>query len=169
MTLTNAGVCTVILWFTVLISSYRSDKFVEETVPRKGCICPPPTAGDNSVRTLCGHEIGGNCSRHVQYWCEGRNISVRVDCPYFTAVTRPDLKTAHYCHISAYNRLARHCAFISDCTEDLGLCGFPSLQAVKDEIRKLPTEVDRRVHCNRLHYPQNCKVISTYIPMTEIN
>jgi hypothetical protein len=168
MALRNTGFCAVIVCFMVQVTCILADKLHKETVAPAGCICPPLTVGDDSIHNLCGHEIGGNCSRQVMYWCEEGNISVRLDCPYFTAVTRPDLKTAHYCSISPYNRLTRQCAFISDCSEELGLCGFPSLKAVKAEIRKLPTAVERRVHCNLLHYPENCKVFTNKQPMTEL-
>jgi hypothetical protein len=168
MALQNTGLCAAIIWFMVQVTCSLADKLKKETVPPAGCICPPLTEGDKSVHNLCGHEISANCSRHVLYFCEHGNITVDIDCPYYTAVTRSDLKTAHYCSISPYGRLARQCAFISDCSEELGLCGFPSLQAVKAEIRKLPTEVERRVHCNLLHYPQNCKVFTNNQPTTEL-
>jgi hypothetical protein len=157
MAVRKIGFFSAMILFAVQIASTLSKTIQEETMPPSGCTCPESTAGEHFIRTYCGHEMKQNCSGHVVYSCTGKNITVHLDCPHYTTVVVPQLKYAHYCGISPYNGLARQCAFISDCTEALGLCGFPNLQAVKEEIRKLPREVDRRVHCNRLHNPQNCK------------
>jgi hypothetical protein len=157
----SVELCSATVWFFVQIASILSDKIEEETIPPAGCTCQEPAAGETFVRPYCGHEMSQNCSRHVMYTCTGINITVTLDCPYFTTVIRPDLKYAHYCVRSPSTPVVKQCGFISDCTEVRGLCGFPSLKAVKEEIKKLPRPVDRRVHCNLLHNPRSCKSFAT--------
>jgi hypothetical protein len=169
MALLNVVTCSTIISVFVQITSILSENIQEEIIPPAGCTCPESAAGETIVHPYCGHEMNQNCSRNVVYWCTGNNITVHLDCPHYTTVVVPQLKYAHYCVISPYTPNNRQCGFISDCTEDRGLCGFSSLQDVKDEIKKLPREVDRRVHCNLLHYPKKCKICTTDQPNMEMN
>jgi hypothetical protein len=140
-----------------LLSWTQSLKPKEETVVPEGCTCPSVIQNDNKRNWFfCGHELDERCSRYVVYKCRNGKITVKMDCP-FKAATDRDIPNAHYCIISDRRDDMRLCAEIYECTEALGLCGFPNLQAVNETIKKIPEEVIRRVYWHRMKKPTKCK------------
>jgi hypothetical protein len=154
----NKGIYTLILAIVVnLISCTESRKVKEDRNVPVGCSCPSILEHDDTQNWFfCGFELNDNCSRYVIYKCRLGNITVRTDCP-FEASIDDQIKAAHYCMLSPLTNSQRYCAFIQDCKEELGLCGFPSLKAVKDVIRKNPDKTKRRIHLLHLDKPEKCK------------
>jgi hypothetical protein len=140
-----------------LLSWTQSRKLKEETVVPEGCTCPSVIQNDDKRNWFfCGHELDERCSRFVVYKCRNGEITVRMDCP-FEAANDGQITNAHYCSMSHRRDDIRLCAYIYQCTEELGLCGFPSLQAVNETIKKITEEVTRRVYLKRLKEPTKCK------------
>jgi hypothetical protein len=141
-----------------LLSWTQSLKLAKETVVPEGCTCPSVIRNDDTRNWFfCGHELDERCSRYVVYKCRNGTITVRTDCP-FNAANDRQITNAHYCSMSHRRDDIRLCAFIYQCTEALGLCGFPSLQAVNNEtIKKITEKVTRRVYLHRLKEPTKCK------------
>jgi hypothetical protein len=147
-----------------LISWSRCDRFNMETVAPVACTCPSILQQDNTQNWFfCGFELNDNCSRYVVYKCKNGSISAFNDCPFHADKDR-QIKEAHYCMLSPRRNDQRYCAFIHDCKEVLGLCGFPSLQAVKDVIQKNPDKRKRDLHLLYLNKPEKCKPLSCIIP-----
>jgi hypothetical protein len=157
MSLYELDINFVIFGVFGILSWTQSLKLKEETVVPKGCTCPSVIQNDDTRNWFfCGHELNEKCSLYVVYECRNGKISVDNDCPFRAAEDRM-MNASHYCRISPHRDDMRLCAYIYQCTVELGLCGFPSLQAVNETIKKIPDKIQRRVYLKRLKEPTKCK------------